>query len=166
MEFYTNVTTVLKCTLVFSSVQCTYVTQHTYIHLYMYITYYTITSTRRKQSILIHLCSFPIIYIIYALLALRLLTQLHVHTYTYRYIHTCTMIGRYNQMALASLSICLSDPSTWNEMMSLADPMYLPPTKTAGTAGFDEPRARRARSISRPSGSLSSSWIAGLAPSS
>ena len=82
------------------------------------------------------------------------------------YIQHVRWLEGYNHMALASLSICLSDPSTWNEMMSLDDPMYLPPTKTAGTAGFDEPSERRARSISRPSGSLSSSWIAGLAPSS
>lgn len=76
------------------------------------------------------------------------------------------VITSHNQMALESFSIFLSEPSKWKEMTSLAVPTYLPPMKTAGTAWLEPNVLKRARSISRPCGSLSSSWIAGLAPSS
>lgn len=70
-----------------------------------------------------------------------------------------------NHMAFASINNCFSDPSTWRDITSLAEPTYLPPMKTAGTEGL-HPRPRNAHSISLPLTSWSSSWIAGLAPSS
>lgn len=61
--------------------------------------------------------------------------------------------------------ICLSFPSTWRDITSLADPTNLPPMKTAGTGGL-HPSPHRARSISWPLKSLLSSWVTGLAPRS
>ncbi|KAF1878454.1 hypothetical protein Lal_00047123 [Lupinus albus] len=52
-------------------------------------------------------------------------------------------------MALASLSFCLRDPSTWRDITSFADPTNFPPMNTAGTEGV-HPRLLKAHSISLP----------------
>lgn len=44
--------------------------------------------------------------------------------------------GDYNQIDLAAMSFSFRDPFTWNDMTSLAEPTYFPPTKIAGTEGL------------------------------
>lgn len=100
----------------------------------------------------------------HVILCKHTLDALQLYTFLFCFPDDTALI--YSQRAPAFLSMGISSPPRWRDMILLVPPTSFPPMNTTGTGGPLPSSLRSALSISLPLGSWSSSCTSALTPRS